>query len=87
MARISPTYGFKFTVLTLFSSFSIIHATKEIKSRFCKSLDRKLHGYKKEKLTHFRVFWHDIYSGSNPSVMAVVKSSNNSSATLGEIAW
>ncbi|CAN8272139.1 unnamed protein product [Cochlearia groenlandica] len=34
---------------------------------FTKKIDKKLLGIRKEKLTFFRVYWHDIQSGSNPS--------------------
>ncbi|XP_022153841.1 dirigent protein 22-like [Momordica charantia] len=33
---------------------------------FATNLDPKLLGLKKEKLTHFRVYWHDIIGGSKP---------------------
>ncbi|CAL1390171.1 unnamed protein product [Linum trigynum] len=41
-------------------------------------LNRRL---KKQKLTHFHFYWHDIYSGSNPSAMQVVASPANTSTT------
>ncbi|VVB00224.1 unnamed protein product [Arabis nemorensis] len=33
-----------------------------------RTIDRKLLGlHKKEKLTHFKVYWHDMVSGPNPT--------------------
>ncbi|CAK7339165.1 unnamed protein product [Dovyalis caffra] len=81
MARIVPIIISKFIILTLLSPFAIVHATKENQG-FLRTLDRKLHGFKKEKLTHFRAYWHDTYSGSNPTAMPVVRPPSNASATL-----
>lgn len=40
---------------------------------FVRSLDPKLLGLEKqEKLSHFRFFWHDIVSGTNPSSVVIV---------------
>ncbi|RZC19083.1 dirigent protein 22-like [Glycine soja] len=42
-------------------------------SSFGHAIDRKLLGLKrKEKLSHFKFYWHDIVSGRNPSSVAVV---------------
>ncbi|XP_010487125.1 PREDICTED: dirigent protein 7 [Camelina sativa] len=46
---------------------------------FAKTIDKKLHGLRKEKLTHFRVYWHDILSGSNPSAVVINPPISNSS--------
>ncbi|KAB5565190.1 hypothetical protein DKX38_005244 [Salix brachista] len=82
MARIVPVIVSKLTILvTLLSSLAITHATEENQG-FVRSLDRKLYGFKKEKLTHFRVYWHDIYSGSTPTAMPIVRAPSNTSATL-----
>ncbi|GLU19527.1 hypothetical protein SLE2022_357730 [Rubroshorea leprosula] len=40
-------------------------------------MDRKLLGVKKEKLSHFRLYWHDIVSGRNPSSIPVVQFVNS----------
>ncbi|OWM62863.1 hypothetical protein CDL15_Pgr020157 [Punica granatum] len=41
-------------------------------------------GLKKEKLSHFRFYWHDIVSGKNPSSIEVIHSPvKNSSLLLG----
>ncbi|GMY16187.1 dirigent protein 19-like [Fagus crenata] len=50
---------------------------------FARRLDRKLLGLKKEKLSHFRFYWHDIVSGKNPSSVAVVKSPLNTTTGFG----
>jgi len=82
MARIVPIIVSKLIILsTILSPLAIIHASKENQG-FVRSLDRKLYGFKKEKLTHFRVYWHDIYSAPNPTAMPIVTSPSNTSATL-----
>ncbi|XP_052205531.1 dirigent protein 22-like [Diospyros lotus] len=49
---------------------------------FGRRVDRRLLGLKKEKVSHFRFFWHDIVSGRNPtSVPVVVPASNTSRST------
>ncbi|KAL7227098.1 hypothetical protein ACSBR1_022043 [Camellia fascicularis] len=50
---------------------------------FVRRIDRKLIGLKKkEKLSHFRFYWHDILSGRNPTAVQVVPPASNTSATL-----
>ncbi|KAI7992333.1 Dirigent protein 19 [Camellia lanceoleosa] len=46
-----------------------------------KPINRKLSGLKKEKLSHFRFYWHDILSGNNPTAVQVVPPASNTSAT------
>ncbi|KAG7631122.1 Dirigent protein [Arabidopsis suecica] len=46
---------------------------------FAKTIDKKHFGLRKEKLTHFRVYWHDILSGSNPSSVVINPPISNSS--------
>ncbi|XP_059625421.1 dirigent protein 22-like [Cornus florida] len=36
---------------------------------------------KKEKLSHLRFFWHDIFTGKNPSAATVVQAPSNTSRT------
>ncbi|KAJ6325891.1 hypothetical protein OIU78_013059 [Salix suchowensis] len=76
-ARILSTVASQFILLTFLSSF----VTGENQD-FVRTLDRNLYGFKKEKLTHFRVYWHDIYSGSKPTAMPIVRPPSNTSATF-----
>jgi hypothetical protein len=64
------------------SSFSTTPVTGE-DGGFARRLDRKLLGLKKEKLSHFRFYWHDIVSGSNPSAVQVVPPASNTSTAFG----
>ncbi|XP_028786376.1 dirigent protein 22-like [Neltuma alba] len=50
---------------------------------FVRPIDRKLLGLKKEKLSHFRFYWHDIVSGHNPTSVPVVPSPINSTTAFG----
>ncbi|XVF69765.1 hypothetical protein PTKIN_Ptkin11bG0108100 [Pterospermum kingtungense] len=48
-------------------------------------MDRKLLGLNKEKLSHFRLYWHDIVGGRNLTAVPVVRPSSNSSTAFGMI--
>ncbi|VVA23270.1 PREDICTED: dirigent [Prunus dulcis] len=74
----------QFIILSLLSSLAIILVQGEDKG-FVRSLDPKLLGLKKEKLSHFRFYWHDIYSGKNPSAVGVVRAPTNSSTLFGSV--
>ncbi|CAF1712781.1 hypothetical protein Bca4012_008271 [Brassica carinata] len=53
---------------------------------FARTIDRKLLGlHKKEKLTHFKVYWHDILSGPNPSSIRIQPPVANSTTYFGGI--
>ncbi|CAH2053796.1 unnamed protein product [Thlaspi arvense] len=51
---------------------------------FARTMNRK-HFHKEEKLTHLRVYWHDILSGRNPSSIMIQPSVSNSSNAFGSI--
>ncbi|XP_050370370.1 dirigent protein 22-like [Argentina anserina] len=82
MARILPTSAFHYLLVisSLLSSFSMISVSAE-DHEFVKSMDPKLLGLKKEKLTHLRLYWHDVVDGPNPSVVTIVRPLSNSSQT------
>ncbi|KAF5725510.1 dirigent protein 22-like [Tripterygium wilfordii] len=68
--------------LALFSNLvTILVNGEETNEDFVRTLDRKLIGLKKEKLSHFRFYWHDIISGKNPTSVSVVKSPSKTSKT------
>ncbi|XP_062015609.1 dirigent protein 22-like [Rosa rugosa] len=83
MARIPPIVTTQFIVLSLLSSFALILVQGEDDHDFVTAMDRDLLGLKKEKLSHFKLYWHDIVSGKNPSSIGVVKSPVNSSTLFG----
>ncbi|XP_058734454.1 dirigent protein 19-like [Vicia villosa] len=57
--------------LTFF--FFLLLSFTTITSDFVRPIDRKSLGlHKKEKLSHFKFYWHDIVSGKNPSSIMVV---------------
>ena len=71
--------------LSILLSLITIPATGE-HHNFVKSLDRKSLRIGREKISHFRVYWHDILSGPSPtSVMIVKPSSNISTSAFGLI--
>jgi len=82
MARILPILASQLLLFFFISSFSTVSVAGE-DGGFSRSLDRKLLGLKKEKLSHFRFYWHDIVSGRNPSAVMVVPPVSNTSTGFG----
>ncbi|KAK9941376.1 hypothetical protein M0R45_017982 [Rubus argutus] len=81
MARILPISAFQLLIISSpLSSFSMILVSAE-DDEFAKSMDPEVFGLKKEKLTHFRLYWHDIVDGPNPTAVTIVKPPSNSSQT------
>ncbi|XP_048234736.1 dirigent protein 19-like [Ricinus communis] len=70
----------QFIILTLLSSFTTILVAGD-NHEFVRTMDRKLFGLKKEKLSHFRLYWHDIVSGINPTGVQVAGPPLNTSKT------
>jgi hypothetical protein len=55
------------------TSTSLQSLEKQETFDFVRPIDRKLLGLnKKEKLSHFRFYWHDILSGKNPTAITIV---------------
>ncbi|KAK7349741.1 hypothetical protein VNO77_07367 [Canavalia gladiata] len=64
---------FTLSIFLLISSSHVLNAQEEEDTQFGRPMDRKLLGLKrKEKLSHFKFYWHDIVSGHNPTSVAVV---------------
>ncbi|KAJ9697796.1 hypothetical protein PVL29_007089 [Vitis rotundifolia] len=85
MARvffISPFY-LSFFIFLIFSYVAIPILGDEYS--YVKQADPKKMGIRKEKLSHFRFYWHDIVSGPNPSSIQVVASPTNSTTAFGLI--
>ncbi|XP_004294971.1 PREDICTED: disease resistance response protein 206-like [Fragaria vesca subsp. vesca] len=83
MARIPPIFATQLILLSLLSSFALILVRGEDDHDFVRAMDRDLLGLKKEKLSHFRLYWHDIVGGKNPSAVSVVNPPGNSSTLFG----
>ncbi|KAJ9697799.1 hypothetical protein PVL29_007092 [Vitis rotundifolia] len=85
MARallISPPY-FVFFIFLIFSYATIPTFGEEYS--YVKRVNPKKMKILKEKLSHFRLYWHDIVSGSNPTSIQVVEPVKNSSTYFGSI--
>ncbi|PKI48151.1 hypothetical protein CRG98_031416 [Punica granatum] len=69
----------------LFTSFFLASGAEEAESHgvFRRTLDQKLMGLKKEKLTHFRLYWQEVVSGKNPTSIRVIQPVNGSQVLLG----
>ncbi|XP_075634841.1 dirigent protein 22-like [Castanea sativa] len=78
MAKILPILASLSTIFFLILSLYTVLVIGEGHG-FGRSLDRKLLGYKKEKLSHFQFYWHDIVSGKNPSSVPVIRAPKNTS--------
>ncbi|KAL6966289.1 Dirigent protein 19 [Sarracenia purpurea var. burkii] len=83
MAPLLPTQLSLSTVIIsiLLLFLPLTPATTGEDSSFVKRIDRRLLGLKKEKLSHFRFYWHDILAGSNVTAVTVVQPPSNTSAT------
>ncbi|KAB2616426.1 dirigent protein 22-like [Pyrus ussuriensis x Pyrus communis] len=84
MARTPQIVATQFIILSLLSSFALILVQGD-DQEFVRALDRKLLGLKKEKFSHFKMYWHDIIGGPNPSSVRVVNPPTNSSTAFGLI--
>ncbi|KAK6937030.1 Dirigent protein [Dillenia turbinata] len=71
-------------ILCIFSSIFLTLVTAKVDGGYAQSFDPEELGMKKEKFSHFRFYWHDIVSGSNPTSVTVVHPPSNSS-TFGQI--
>ncbi|KAI3961730.1 hypothetical protein MKW92_020831 [Papaver armeniacum] len=77
------------SVITLCSIFAILYMNSVIdgvdgKSQtFGRVLNRTKLGLKKEKLNHFRVYWHDIVGGRNPTSIQVAKAASTDKSATG----
>ncbi|CAN1782689.1 Dirigent protein 19 [Linum perenne] len=69
MAKYFPLSSYLiFTLIIFFSSLQITCSQE-----FVTSLNRRQLGMKKEKLSHFKFYWHDIYSSPNPTAMPIIQ--------------
>ncbi|XP_059625422.1 dirigent protein 19-like [Cornus florida] len=69
-------------LLTIFTLFCFITIPSTgANYGFLKSIVAKKIELGKEKLSHFRFYWHDITAGKNASVVTVVQPPSNASAT------
>ncbi|KAI4353466.1 hypothetical protein L6164_002414 [Bauhinia variegata] len=82
MAKTLFVFSAHFLIFLTLSPFSLISISAE-EDDFVRPMDRKLLGLKKEKLSHFRFYWHDIVSGKKPTSVAVVPPPANSTTAFG----
>ncbi|KAI9116235.1 hypothetical protein K1719_013165 [Acacia pycnantha] len=67
----------------LLLSFSPLLISGHDDNDFVRPIDRKLLGLKKEKLSHFKFYWHDIVSGQNPTSVTIIPPPVNSTTAFG----
>ncbi|KAF5193223.1 Dirigent protein [Thalictrum thalictroides] len=77
-----------FTIFSIFiSQFLIASTIAGEQHGFGRSLSRSKLGLKKEKLTHFRLYWQDVLGGPKPtSVMIVKPPKSTSNGGFGQVA-
>ncbi|OVA20698.1 Plant disease resistance response protein [Macleaya cordata] len=81
MAGIHSKSAFSIILLSIFIFYINIIVDGKPHS-FGRVLNPAKMGFKKEKFSHFRVYWHDIPSGPNPTAIRVAAApSTNKSAT------
>ncbi|XP_022153832.1 dirigent protein 22-like [Momordica charantia] len=87
MAGISSFSAAHFLFLFLFVFFSSAVVSED--DSFVTTVeveDKRVLGLKNEKLTHFRVYWHDVLGGKNPTAVQIVApapASNASTSSFG----
>lgn len=81
MAGISPISPTRFLFLSFLLSSAIAFAIGDDEQSFARTVDRKVLGLRKEKLSHFRLYWHDVLSGKNPTSIRIVPPVSNTSRT------
>ncbi|KAG9136324.1 hypothetical protein Leryth_003890 [Lithospermum erythrorhizon] len=85
MARTTPFHIFTLSIFLISAIITIISAIDDDHYAFVKAIDKKKLGLKKEKLSHFKLYWHDVVSGPSPTSIMVVKPPSNSSSGFGLI--
>jgi hypothetical protein len=73
-----------FFILLSCNTLTSTSSEKDDTFEFVRPIDRKLLGlHKKEKLSHFKVYWHDILSGKNPTSISIIPPTINSTTGFG----
>ncbi|WJX42907.1 hypothetical protein P8452_30081 [Trifolium repens] len=81
----SSQHFLTFFFFLLISSNTVTSSSsqKDDTFEFVRPMDKKLLGLKKEKLSHFKFYWHDTVSGKNPSSVTIVPPSLKLNSTTG----
>ncbi|KAJ4901942.1 Plant disease resistance response protein [Raphanus sativus] len=66
-----------------FLFFSSVALSLVLVSVTAESLERDFLRHKKEKLTHFRVYWHDILDGKDPTSVSIMNPPKNYTGATG----
>ncbi|KAL8122045.1 hypothetical protein AgCh_018686 [Apium graveolens] len=80
MALLTQTLAYHLITFLILISSTTFPATAKTRD-FVRSLDRKTLELGKEKISHFRVYWHDIVSGRAPTSVSVVQPYDKNSTT------
>ncbi|XP_042515739.1 dirigent protein 19-like [Macadamia integrifolia] len=80
----SHKLAFPFILLAMITITILLFQTLPVSGSFAKTFSRNRSlGLKKEKLSHFRFYWHDILGGLNPTTVRVAGAPTNTSSSTG----
>ena len=79
---VSPSY-FIFFIFLIFSSTTIPVFGEEYS--YVQSVNPKKMKMLREKVSHFKLYWHDLVSGSNATSITVIKAVNNTTPYFGMV--
>ncbi|PIA53228.1 hypothetical protein AQUCO_00900067v1 [Aquilegia coerulea] len=80
MAKTLQISALFFTIFSVFISQLLLIAIEGKEHKFGRNLSPTKLGLRKEKLTHFRLYWQDIVSGPKPTALVVVRPPHNKSS-------
>ncbi|MCL7022342.1 hypothetical protein MKW94_002569 [Papaver nudicaule] len=83
MAEISSKGSFSLIILCISVIFYINNIVAVDGKAFGRVLNPIKLGLKEEKLSHFRVYWHDIVGGPNPTAIQVARAPSTNKSTTG----
>ncbi|KAI3851006.1 hypothetical protein MKX03_014431 [Papaver bracteatum] len=83
MADIHFKHSLSFAIFSIFVIFYISKIALAGNLFPSLGLDPVVLGLKKEKLSHFRVYWHDIAGGSNPTTIQVASANSTQDSITG----
>ncbi|GMH10283.1 hypothetical protein Nepgr_012124 [Nepenthes gracilis] len=86
MARLLPILFARLTIISALLLFPFLPPSFAGKNGgFVRSISRKDPGIKEEKLSTFRLYWHDVVSGRNPTSVPIIKPQKNSTTAFGMV--
>ncbi|XP_021911375.1 dirigent protein 22-like [Carica papaya] len=79
-----PISAIQFIIFSLLLPSSSLVKVQGDHIDFVRTLNKKTLDLQNEKLSHFRVFWHDIVTGSDPTAIQILPPANNTKFSFGK---